>query len=200
MTTDLVIDLEPPARMSRVHLLVRLLLAVTLGTVANAVGWSGAFVYFALPALAALLISQRGVEVYARDDARPITRVLGWLMGFHAYMGLLTDRFPLAAADEPVRYQGSPHTSASVGTAVLRVVTSIPLAFVLALLGIVAWVLWVLAVVAILFAERYPRSWFDVQCGILRFQGRMLAYHASLVDEYPRLWIDVGPNPRATAA
>lgn len=198
MTLDLEIDLPGPAAMSRVHLLLRLLIAMALGGIANAIGWPGGFLYFALPAVAAILLAQHGPTRFFEGDAPVVARVLGWIIGFHAYMGLLTDRFPLAAPDEPVRFAGAPHGSPTVGSAVLRVLTTIPAVLVLWVLSILSCIVWVLAAIAILFAQRYPRSWFDFQCGVLRFAARVLAYHASLVATYPPIKIDLGPTlPRA---
>lgn len=198
MTLDLKIDLPGPTAMSRAHLLLRLLIAIALGGLANAIGWPGGVLYFALPAVVAVLVAQHGAPRFFEHDAPLVTRVLGWVMGFHAYMGLLTDHFPMAATDAPVRYEGQPQGAPTVGSAVLRVLTTIPAMIVLWLLSIVSCVVWVMAAVAILFVQHYPRSWFDFQCGVLRFAARVLAYHGSLVAEYPPIKIDAGPSlPRA---
>lgn len=198
MTLDIHIDLPGPAAMSRAHLLLRLLIAMAVGGLANAIGWPGGVLYFALPAIAAVLVAQHGAARFFERDAPRLTRVLGWIVGFHAYMGLLTDRFPLAAPDEPVRYEGEPQGAPTVGSAVLRVLTTIPAAIVLWVLSLLSCIVWVLAAVAILFVQHYPRSWFDFQCGVLRFAARVLAYHASLVATYPPIKVDLGPTvPRA---
>jgi len=198
MTLDLEIDLPGPATMSRAHLLLRLLIAIALGGLANAVGWPGGVLYFALPAVVAVLIAQHGAPRFFERDAPVVTRVLSWVMGFHAYMGLLTDHFPLAAADEPVRYEGVPEGTPTVGSAVLRVVMTIPAVIVLWLLSIASCIVWVLAAIAILAVQHYPRSWFDFQCGVLRFAARVFAYHGSLVSTYPPIKVEAGPSlPRA---
>ena len=47
----------------------------------------------------------------------------------------------------------------------------------------------------ILVRETYPAALYDFQRGVLRWQARLLAYHASLVDEYPPLAFYTGPEP-----
>jgi len=200
MSLDLVIDLEAPPRFKRIGLLLRLLIAIAAGSVLHAVGWPGGLLYFALPALAAVLISQHTASGYFTRDAPTLTRVLSWLVGFHAYMGLVSDRFPLAAPDEPVRFEGEPRGTPTLGAALARLVYSLPALIVLWLLSIVSSVLWLLAAVAILFVEHYPPSWWRFQCGVLRFGARLLVYHASLVDETPPLRVDLGPTPHVAAA
>lgn len=200
MSLDLVIDLEAPPRISRASLLLRLLILIALGGVVDAIGWPGSIPYFALPALAAVLISQHGAAGYLERDAPILVRVLSWLVGFHAYLGFITDRFPLAAPDEPVRLAGEPRGTPTLGTAVARIVSSLPALIVLWLLSIVGAVLWVLAAIAILVTEHYPASWWRFQCGVLRFGARLLVYHASLADEWPPLRVELGPSPRAAAA
>ena len=190
MSPDLVIDLEAPPRFKRIGLLLRLLIAISAGSVLHAIGWPGAVLYFALPTLAAVLISQHTAAGYFTRDAPALTRVLSWLVGFHAYMGLVSDRFPLAAPDEPVRFEGEPRGTPTLGAALARLVYSLPALIVL----------WLLAAVAILFVEHYPPSWWRFQCGVLRFGARLLVYHASLVDETPPLRVDLGPTPHVAAA
>lgn len=189
-TLDLTIDLEAPPRISRVSLLLRLLIAIALGGVLKAVGWPGSILYFALPALAAVLISQHTAAGYFTKDAPTLVRVLGWIVGFHAYMGLVTDRFPFGAADEPVRLEGEPRGTPTLGSAVARILFTAPLAIVLWLLSIVSAIIWLLAAISVLFVEHYPASWWRFQVGVLRFGARTLVYHASLADRWPPITVD----------
>jgi hypothetical protein len=185
MAAEIQIDLTPPARLSRAHLLVRLLIAGATGGIAHAIGWPGGVLYLGLPALAAVLIAQHGPARFIGTDGPRILRVLGWLLAFCAYMMVLTDEFPLETAR--VRYEDEPNGSPTVKTAVLRIFASLPIALVLGLLGFIAAVLAVFAMIGVLVAGRYPRSWFEFQTGMLRVQARLLAYHASLTDGYPTL-------------
>jgi hypothetical protein len=80
-----------------------------------------------------------------------------------------------------------------VGSALLRIVLAIPSALVLAVIGIAGWVVWVVAAISILINEQYPESLWNFQCGVVRWEARLLAYLASLVDPYPPFAFDTGP-------
>ncbi|MGE5186654.1 MAG: DUF4389 domain-containing protein [Acidobacteriota bacterium] len=184
MPAEIQIDLPYPTQLSRAHLLVRLLVAIVVGGLTRGIGgWPGGILYLALPAIAAILISQHGAVRYLGSDAPKIVRVLDWILGFLAYMTLLTDEFP--GKQPRVRYDFVPSGSPTVGSAVLRIFTSIPAAIVIGLLGIVAGFIAFLQMVWVLFVGHYPRSWFEFQCGMLRIQARLYAYHASLTETYP---------------
>jgi hypothetical protein len=49
----------------------------------------------------------------------------------------------------------------------------------------VSSVLWVVAALAVLFGLSMPRSILAFQRGVLRWQARLVAYHASFVVAYP---------------
>jgi hypothetical protein len=74
----------------------------------------------------------------------------------------------------------------------MRLVLSIPSAIVLAILAVIGVLIWVIAVISILIRENYSDGLYNFQLGIMRWQARLLAYHASLVDEYPPFAIDGG--------
>jgi len=184
MPAEIQIDLPYPAQLSRAHLLVRLLVAIMLGGLTKGIGgWPGGVLYLALPAVAAILISQHGAVRYLGSDGPKVVRVLDWILGFLAYMALLTDEFP--SKQSRVRYDFVPSGSPTVGSAVLRIFTSIPAAIVIALVGFVAAILGFLQMVSVLLVGHYPRSWFEFQCGMLRIQARLYGYHASLTETYP---------------
>jgi hypothetical protein len=199
MPGEIAIDLPHPTQLSRAQLLVRLLILLATGGAARLIGWPGTLLYFGLPALAAILVAQHGPTRYLATDAPRILGVLDWLLAFVAYMELLTDEFPLGGP-RPVRYDFQPSGTPTVGSAVLRIVTSIPAAFVLALLGFVSAIVTLLAAIAILFTRHYPRSWFDFQCGVLRVYARVLAYHTSLTDQYPTFTFHATPTLPAARA
>ena len=200
MPAEIQINLSYPAQLSRAHLLVRLLVAIVLGGLTRGIGgWPGGVLYLVLPAIAAILISQHGQTRYLAGDASRITRVLDWILGFMAYMALLTDEFPTTARPQ-VRYDFQPSGTPTVGSAVLRVFTSIPAAIVVGLLGCVAAFLGFLAMMSVLLVRHYPRSWFDFQCGMLRIQARLFAYHASLTETYPTFSFHGTPSLPAARA
>jgi len=199
MPAEIQIDLPYPTQLSRAHLLVRLLIAIVLGGLTKGIGgWPGGLLYLALPAIAAILISQHGPVKYLGSDGPKVVRVLDWILGFIAYMTLLTDEFPTKASR--VRYDFVPSGSPTVGSAVLRIFTSIPAAIVIGLLGIIAGFVAFLQMVWVLFAGHYPRSWFDFQSGMLRIQARLYAYHASLTETYPTFSFHSTPSLPAAHA
>lgn len=178
------LDVTSPLRFDRIQLALRLVLALVLGWLGVTGGWLTCVLFLALPVIAAIAVSSRGARRYVDEVAPPLWRALSWLLAFSAYMLLLVDRFPTG---EPtgvrisVELDGRP----TVGSALLRLITSIPSAFVLGILGIVSWLLIVVGVVTILIERTVPSGVLAFQRGVLRWQARLLAYHASLVDEYP---------------
>jgi hypothetical protein len=71
---------------------------------------------------------------------------------------------------------------------------SIPSAFVLAILNIVGFIIWIIAAISVLIQENYAEGLYNFQLALNRWQARLLAYHASLVDDYPPFAIDTGPE------
>jgi hypothetical protein len=129
-----------------------------------------------------------------------MTGWLRWLIAFYAYLGFLADRFPSERPEEIVRFEVKTAGTPTVGSALLRLIYSIPSAFVLAIIGIASAVIWLIAAVMILIQERYPEGLYNFQCGVLRWEARLLGYHASLVDRYPPFAIDTGPEPSEATA
>ena len=75
-------------------------------------------------------------------------------------------------------------------TALSRLLTSIPSGIVLCFLWFVSGILWLFAAVAVLLGAAMPGSILAFQRGVLRWQARLVAYHASLVEEYPPFSFD----------
>jgi hypothetical protein len=197
-----IFDVPRPEKFERPQVALRILVTLVLTVIAGAVGWVFGLLYLAIPVLAAVLVS-KGAAEYFKDGTMPM--VLRWYLAVYCYIAVLIDRFP---TDEPekvitleVRNSGTP----TVGSALLRLIMSIPSAFVLVLLGIVGFFVWIVAVISILIHENYSDGLYNFQLGIMRWQARLLAYHASLVDEYPPFAIDGGhesapPLPPPAAA
>ena len=97
---------------------------------------------------------------------------------------------PLSEPQTAVRFDIHPTGTPSVGQALLRIILAIPHLIVLALLGIVAGLLILIAAIMILVQESYPSSIYGFLRGYLRWHARVLAYLASLVDEYPPFALD----------
>jgi len=163
---------------------IRLALFAAVGSIGcSSVYW---LLYLALPAWAALLISQKGGERYLRENAPGMVRVLDWVAAAYAYLWLLTDTPPhdvereRIATPEPMLAPAPTITSAMT-----RLLSSLPALVVLAVASCVAAVLWLLGVLAILLLARVPAWVVDFLAAILRYQYRLLGYHLSVVDRYP---------------
>jgi hypothetical protein len=178
------VELSSPSHFERIQLLLRLVLAVALGWIGITGGWVMWALYLALPVLAAIVVSTQGTQHYVEHTGPRLWRALGWLLAFSAYMLLLVDRFPVGEASD-VRIELVPTAKPTASSALLRLVTSIPSGIVLALLSVVSGVVFVIGALAILLGVGIPSGALAFQRGIVRWQARLLAYHASLVDEYP---------------
>jgi hypothetical protein len=113
-------DLERPAKMSRSHVLLRILLLVLVSWMAGSSGGLG-LVYLGIPVVAAILIAQQGGERYLAEEGE---RVVGWItfiVGLLAYVALLTDELP-GSGRQPVRFKIVESGSPTVETALLRIV------------------------------------------------------------------------------
>ena len=185
-------DVDRPEKLERPHVFLRILVAVIVYTAAS---WILGVVYLAVPVVAAILVSQKGGEKYLAEDGPRVTGWLRWIVSFYAYLGILTDRFPTEKPEEIVRFEVQTGGSPTVGSALLRLIYSIPSAIVLSILSIVSAVIWLIAAVMVLIQENYPEGLYDFQRGILRWEARLLGYHASLVEQYPPFALDTEPEP-----
>lgn len=167
---------EPVAGFSRVQLLVRFAAFVALGLVGLSFGAVFAFAYFALPVLAAVRPASRGV---ALDGLR-------WFGAISAWTGLTTDHLPQSRADETVHValDAEPPITAP-RTAILRILTGLPSALVLAVLCWIGAFVWLWAALSILVTERVGEGARGYLVGLQRWSVRLLAYQGSLVDDYP---------------
>lgn len=173
------------SRMHRVHVAVRLVLLVGLATV----GCSSAYwlLYFMVPAVAALLVSSDGGAAYLGASSRRWLPILRWVAGAYAYLWLLTDAVPRAELGGPVELEIDVGGTPTVGSALARLLSSLPAVLLLALLSVVAVPLWVIGALAIVVTERVPAFVSDFLSMKLTYQFRLVAYHLSLVEAYPSL-------------
>jgi hypothetical protein len=195
------VDVESPRHYDRSQLLLRLLLGAVVGAIGVTGDWLAGVVFGLLPLIAAIGLSTRNNTRFFTEVAPGISKVVRWLMQLSAYMLLLVDRFPMSNT-EPVRIEIRCTGTPSVGSSLLRLLTSIPSAFVLMLLWCISCVMWIVGAITILVDRRVPELVLAFQRGVLRWQTHLLAYHASLVDEYPPFSFDGGAHdhsPRAAA-
>jgi len=176
------LSIEPEGRPRRIHVVLRLVLMVALGFVHFDRVYGVA--YLAVPALVALAIGSRGAGRYVAEDAPRLARLLRWLAAAGAYLALLTD-VPPTMAPGHVELTVEPGGAPTVGSALLRLVTSLPALLLVAVLSIVASFCWLVGAVCILVAERLPNVLRSFLTLTLRTQLRLVAYHLSIVDAYP---------------
>ncbi len=188
-----VFDITRPEKFERPQVFLRIIIVIIISIVSSAVGWIFGLVYLVLPVLAAIFVSNRGTRFIEEDGPR-VAGWLRWLVAFYAYLIILTDRFPTERPEEIVRFEVRAGGSPTVGSALLRLIYSIPSAFVFLLLGIVSVIVWLIAAVIVLIRESYPEGLYNFQRGVLRWEARLLGYHASLVEEYPPFALDMGAD------
>jgi hypothetical protein len=186
MSSDYPVRIDPlsPPHFDRAQVLLRIALAMMLAWLGLTAGWLVCLLFAALPLIAAIAISSVGSDRYLKEVAPRVWSALDWLLGLSAYMLLLVDRFPIEDAPSVVteiRYTGHP----TIASALSRLVTSLPSGIFLMLLWCVSSVLWIVAALAVLIGMAMPQSILAFQRGVLRWQARLVAYHASFIAEYP---------------
>lgn len=190
-------DIDHQEKYDRTQVVIRLLIVIVLSILAGAIGWVSGALYLGIPVLAAILISQKGAKQYHAESEQNMTLWLRYIVAFYAYLGLLTDKLPNEDPRQTLRFDVAPAGEPTAGGVLVRIITAIPHAIVLALLSIVAAVLIVIAAIMILVNESYPEGIFNFLRGYLRWQVRLYAYLAGLAQDYPPFALDTGPESPA---
>ncbi len=178
--------IDPPARFTRLQLALRVVAFLALGTMGVPVAAFLLFAYLALPVLAASrLASGVSPETYEREDAQRILAALRWLAAVFAWAGLVADRLPVRTPGEIVTLTVDRSAHPTARSAAWRVLAGLPSALVLGLVGCLGALIWLWAALTILFTERVGPGAFAYLSGVQRWMFRLLAYQASLVEEYP---------------
>ena len=195
-----VFDVEHPRRYERAQLALRLLVLLLLAALSAPLGWLFGILYLALPAIAAVIISSRGAGGFHSQPSADIVKLLRWVLSFYAYLLLLTDRFPQwSVPTSLVRFEVTWSGTPTVASALMRLFSTLPYAIVLFVLGCAASVVWGVSVALVLVAGHVPHVFHDFLRGVMRWQARLFAYHASLVDEYPPWSFDTGALPDSSS-
>jgi hypothetical protein len=186
-------DIQRPETFERSQLALRILLLVVLSIAGGVLSWAHSILWLGVPVLAAILISQKGAKRYHEEADSNMTSWLRFVVGAYAYLALLTDKLPGDSAAGPnSQFQVTPTGTPTVGGTLVRIILIIPHAIVLAILSIVAIVLIIFAAVMILVSKSYPNGVYNYLRGWVRWQARVLAYQAALVDEYPPFSLRAG--------
>lgn len=194
-------SVEPPPAFSRLQLFARLLAFCALGLLGLSFGMLFVVLFVGLPAYAASRLSARAAAPgeYATEDGPRVLRLLRWFAALSAWTGLVAEHLPAKTPDEIVKLEveGTPH--ATPGSALVRVFTGLPSALVLGFLCWVGVFVWLWAAISILIGERVGPRAFHYLVGLQRWSTRLLAYQASLVDEYPPFSFSDTPTTLPTA-
>lgn len=178
--------IERPARFTRVQLAIRVAVFVVLGMLGLSFGAVFLFAYLLLPLVAASRLASTGdPERYVREDGPRILRVLHWFAAVSAWAGLVADRLPHRSPEEVVRLRVETWARPTPGSAALRLITGIPSALVLMVLGWIGVLVWLWAALTVLVSERVGAGAFSFLVGLQRWSLRLLVYQAALVDDYP---------------
>jgi Domain of unknown function (DUF4389) len=183
-------SVEHPPRFTRINLLVRVAAFVALGMLGLSFGAVFLFAYLLLPVVATIRLSGSGADdpgVYLRQDGPKILTGLRWFAALSAWAGLTSERFPTQDPVETVtlEVEATPHRTGARSSAIWRIFTGIPSALVLGILSWIGTFVWLWAALSILISERVGPGAHQFLVGLQRWTVRLLAYQASLVDEYP---------------
>ncbi len=179
------IEVQTPAKFKRVQLLVRILVLVAFGMIHESGPGLFGLVYFLLPVVAAVLITQRGGTGYLERDAPWLVSALEWVVGFYAYMLFVTDTFPLDRRERALQLHVAVDGHPSVGSALARLLASLPQLVVVFFVGLVSALVALIGAVSILLFETYPEALRSFQKDVVAWLARLFAYHGSLVQKYP---------------
>jgi hypothetical protein len=180
-------EVERPPAFQRAHVFLRIALLIVIGWLGHPWG----LLWLGLPVVAAILVSQKGGQRYLDEDGPTVTRVVNWMLDLTAYLALLTDKLP-GHNEHPVRFAVERSGSPTVGSALLRILLAIPSLIILAVLAFFGSIIWLIAAVLVLVTEHYPEGLWRFLLGLVRWEAWLLAYLASLVDQYPPFTVDTG--------
>lgn len=176
-------DVTPPQTFDKAQVVLRVLIILVIAILQiGSIIFGG--MYLILPVVAAVMIAQKGAQRYLEEAERGPVTWLRYLIGFYSYMALASDKMPFEHPEE-VNLKVQPTGAPTVGSALLRIILAIPHAIVLGIIGIAFAVVWIIAAISILISGSYPEWAQNFIRGYLRWNARLFAYLASLVDEYP---------------
>lgn len=195
------IQIQSPAQFDRLQILVRLVLALALAYVGLTLGWIACALYLVLPAVAATFVSARGSQAYLDEVGPSVSRVLAWLVGLYAYMLMVIDRPQISRGPAEISVAIHPSGVPSVQVAVLRLLSSLPAALLLAILLVPAALFAAIGLLTVLVSRTQLEPLLRFQRAVICYAGRLAAYHAALVDTYPSFTLeDPGPGTIDAAA
>jgi hypothetical protein len=185
MTDEIRVNPEGSSSFSRSQVALRVAVVLALSVLGAPIAWGFGALYLLLPVVAAIVISSRGAVGYLECEGTRVLEILRWWTALVGYLLFLSDRFPLQASDLSSLRVVAGGSNATVGSALLRLLTSLPIVLLLAPLWWLAGVLVVLAVFTVLLTESVPPICLRYFAFVTELQAQLLVYHASLTDRYP---------------
>jgi len=185
----------PSGPFSRLQLLVRLIAFVALGTLGVSFSAIFCFAYLVLPAYAASRLST-APDRYVREDGPRVLSVLRWFAAISAWTGLVVDQLPARSPGETIRLEVEATAPATAGAVLFRVITGLPSAIVLGLLGWIGLLVWMWGALTILLGGRIGEGALGYLTGLQRWSVRLLTYQAGLANDYPPFSFDEPPASR----
>lgn len=186
MQSSLIFDVPYPARLSRLMLFVKWLLAIPHAFVL----WLLGFVVSAITFIAwfAILITGR----YPLGMWTFVVGVIQWSTRVSVYAAyyLRDDYPPFGEGTYPMEFRVRYPERLSRLLIFVKWLLIIPHAIALVGLGIAVWFTAPLSWFAILVTGHYPRGLFRFHVGVLRWATRVSLYVSLLTDDYPPFSLD----------
>jgi hypothetical protein len=198
MAYPVTFDVQMPKEFDKAQVVLRIILVLLIAHIASWVLSGGA--YIILPVVAAILISQHGGAKYLADAQPGPVKWLRYMMMFYSYVALATDKLVTQDPEQVVQLNITPTGTPTAGNALARIVWGIPHAIALVVIGTAFVFIWLIAAGSILVNGTQPGWTEDFIRGYLRWNARLLAYMASLVDEYPPFSFSNGDSATAMPA
>jgi hypothetical protein len=174
------IELIAPSTVRRRDVARRLLALPLLGVAGLLSPWLFALAYAVVPMVAALHLATDGPERFRTHETPRLAAGLAWLLGVQAWSCLLADRLPLRGQEEAARIRAPSRTPPGAFAAAARLVTGLPGAAVVVVLGAAALPAWIATIACALVAGRPPAPLRGLLAAGLAVQARFLVVHASL--------------------
>jgi hypothetical protein len=184
MNYPVTFNITQPVKFQRIQIALRFIIVFLLSII-NTLCYIYTSLYLVIPFVASLLISQKGAEKYLQENHTNITKWLSYLIGFNAYLGLLTDKFPIDNAFNHFDLKVTPGGKPTIGDPLLRIILALPHFIALIVVAIPFVVLYPLAAIFILATENYPDFLYSYFRGYIRWQTRVYFYLTAVVEEYP---------------
>lgn len=184
MNFPVTFNIAKPQKFQRIQIALRFIIIFLLSLI-NTLFYIYLALYLAIPLLASILLSQKGAEKYLQESNGNILKWISFLVGFNAYLGLLTDKFPIESNFDHFNLKITPGGKPTIGDPLLRILLALPHYIALIIVAIPLVVLYPLAAIFILATENYPDFFYSYLRGYVRWQTRVYFYLAAIVEEYP---------------